>query len=44
MTINKEVVIYEGVCFADCDSAQPVNQQYKRSMLRKDNCKDKGEL
>lgn len=26
------------------DRAQPMNQQHKRSMLRKDNHKDKGKL
>lgn len=35
---------YEGVCFADDDRAQPVCQRCKRSMLRKDNHKDKGKL
>lgn len=30
--------------FADDDRAQPMNQQYNRSMLRKDNHKDKGKL
>lgn len=35
---------YEGVCFADDDRAHLMNQQYKRSMLRKDNRKDKGKL